>query len=177
MTAAALAPAPAAAQEPADIATGWDARVSFVPQPLPARWPAAKTVAAVEGSDVAPQQLPAVTKGASPAAKAPSRTARRRSAVPLSGIASYYWQGVKTASGEPFNPKELTAAHPRLRFGTRVRVTHLGNGRSVVVRINDRGPFKAGRIIDLSEAAADAIGMKTAGLAKVRLDILDTTQQ
>src|SRR6266508_6302650 len=66
------------------------------------------------------------------------------------GVASYYQYGRKTASGERFNPKGLTAAHRTLRFGTRVKVTHLKTGKSVIVRINDRGPFSGGRIIDLS---------------------------
>jgi rare lipoprotein A len=88
------------------------------------------------------------------------------------GIASYYWQPQRVASGGWFNPNGLTAAHRTLPFGTRVRVTHLGNGRSVVVRINDRGPFVRGRIIDLSRAAAGAIGMQGQGLARVRVDVL-----
>lgn len=88
------------------------------------------------------------------------------------GIASFYWQGVTTASGEPFDKTAMTAAHPSLPFNTRVRVTHLANGRSVVVRINDRGPFKPGRVIDLSEAAADALGMRGTGLAEVGLEVV-----
>jgi rare lipoprotein A len=88
------------------------------------------------------------------------------------GIASYYWQPQRVASGGWFNPNAMTAAHKTLPFGTRVRVTHLGNGRSVVVRINDRGPFVRGRIIDLSRAAAGAIGMQGQGLARVRMDVL-----
>ena len=90
----------------------------------------------------------------------------------LSGIASYYWQDQKTATGEVFDKMAMTAAHKTLPFGTRVRVTHLGNGRSVIVRINDRGPFKPGRVIDLSYAAAGAIDMRDKGLASVRLDVL-----
>jgi rare lipoprotein A len=88
-----------------------------------------------------------------------------------SGIASYYaYSGRHTASGEPMTPGALTAAHRTLPFGTMVRVTNDSTGRSVVVRINDRGPFVAGRVIDLSPAAAQAIGM--AGLAHVTLDIV-----
>ena len=75
------------------------------------------------------------------------------------GLASYYSEPQRLASGGRFNAHGLTAAHKSLPFGTRVRVTHLGNGRSVDVRINDRGPYIAGRIIDLSRAAAGAIGM------------------
>ncbi|MEO1205527.1 MAG: septal ring lytic transglycosylase RlpA family protein [Pseudomonadota bacterium] len=88
------------------------------------------------------------------------------------GIASYYWQPQKVASGGYFNPNALTAAHKTLPFGTRVRVTHLRNGRSVVVRINDRGPYIKGRIIDLSKRAAGVIGMQGSGIARVRVDIL-----
>lgn len=86
------------------------------------------------------------------------------------GLASWYGPGFAgrlTANGEVFNPNELTAAHKTLPFGTRVRVTSVRNGRSVVVRINDRGPFKPGRIIDLSRAAAEAIGMVGSGIARV----------
>lgn len=89
-----------------------------------------------------------------------------------SGMASYYWQGQMTASGTRFNPGALTAAHRSLPFGTRVRVTNRSNGRSVVVVINDRGPFVGGRIIDLSRAAAQAISMTGAGVAPVSLEVL-----
>jgi len=88
------------------------------------------------------------------------------------GLASFYWQGQLTASGERFDKSGLTAAHRTLPMGTKVRVTHLASGRAVTVRINDRGPFVQGRVIDLSEAAADAIGMRSAGLAAVRLDVV-----
>lgn len=84
------------------------------------------------------------------------------------GIASVYWEGSHTASGERFRPAALTAAHRLLPFGTRVRVTNLRNGRSVIVRINDRGPNVRGRIIDLSMGAAQVIGMS--GLTRVRID-------
>src|SRR5262245_36410656 len=90
----------------------------------------------------------------------------------LSGMASYYWQGQRVASGGWFNPNAMTAAHKSLPFGTRVRVTHAGSGRSVDVTINDRGPFVAGRIIDLSRAAASAIGMTSQGVAKVKVMVL-----
>jgi rare lipoprotein A len=89
-----------------------------------------------------------------------------------SGKASYYWQGQQTASGARFNPSAMTAAHRSLPFGTRVRVTNRSNGRSVVVTINDRGPFIAGRIIDLSRGAAQAISMTGAGVASVSLEVL-----
>jgi rare lipoprotein A len=81
-------------------------------------------------------------------------------------VAAYYGQefaGHRTASGETFNPGALTAAHRTLPFGTRVRVTNSRNGRSIIVRINDRGPFVKGRAIDLSSGAARAIGMGSTG--------------
>lgn len=87
-----------------------------------------------------------------------------------SGMASYYWQGQMTASGTRFNPNAMTAAHRTFPFGTRVRVTNKRNGKSVVVTINDRGPFIRGRIIDLSSAAAGVIGMKSAGVAPVTVE-------
>ncbi|MEZ5842927.1 MAG: septal ring lytic transglycosylase RlpA family protein [Hyphomicrobiaceae bacterium] len=86
-----------------------------------------------------------------------------------SGLASYYWQPQRVASGGWFNPNALTAAHKTLPFGTKVRVTNVRNGRSVVVTINDRGPFVAGRVIDLSKAAAGVIGMQSAGVVPVRI--------
>lgn len=92
---------------------------------------------------------------------------------PQDGVASWYGpahQGKKTASGEPFNQNALTAAHPRLPFGTQVRVTNLANDKQVVVRINDRGPYKSGRIIDLSRAAARKLGID--GIARVRVEVL-----
>lgn len=90
----------------------------------------------------------------------------------LSGLASYYWQDQMTASGERFDKRAMTAAHKTLPIGTRVRVTHVISGRTVVVRINDRGPFKPGRVIDLSEAAAEQIGMTGAGLAQVKVEVV-----
>jgi rare lipoprotein A len=88
------------------------------------------------------------------------------------GMASYYWQRQRVASGGWFNPNAMTAAHKTLPFGTRVRVTHMGNGKSVTVTINDRGPYVRGRIIDLSSAAAGAIGMKGSGVARVKVAVL-----
>jgi rare lipoprotein A len=88
------------------------------------------------------------------------------------GVASYYWQRQRVASGGWFNPSAMTAAHKTLPFGTRVRVTNRHNGRSAVVTINDRGPYIAGRVIDLSRAAAGAVGMIGQGLARVTLEVL-----
>lgn len=90
----------------------------------------------------------------------------------LQGIASFYWQPQRVAAGGWFNPNAMTAAHKTLPFGTKVRVTHLGNGKSVDVKINDRGPYIAGRIIDLSKAAAGVIGMQGQGVAKVKVTVL-----
>lgn len=92
-----------------------------------------------------------------------------------SGKASWYgpgFHGRKTASGERFNQNAMTAAHRSLPFGTKVRVTNKRNGRSVVLRINDRGPFTGGRIIDLSKAAASRIGLIASGTAPVTVRIL-----
>lgn len=90
----------------------------------------------------------------------------------LSGIASYYWQDQMTANGERFDKRAMTAAHPTLPFGTKVKVTDQSSGRAVVVRINDRGPFKPGRVIDLSEAAAQQLGMTGRGLTPVKIEIV-----
>ena len=91
------------------------------------------------------------------------------------GIASWYGgkhHGGPTASGERFDKNALTAAHRTLRMGTRVRVTRIKNGRVVIVRINDRGPYSKGRIIDLSEAAARRLDMIEDGIAKVKVEVL-----
>lgn len=91
------------------------------------------------------------------------------------GLASWYGgrhHGGPTASGERFDKRAMTAAHRTLKFQTRVRVTNRNNGRSVIVRINDRGPFVRGRIIDVSEAAAEQLGMKAAGVVPVKVERL-----
>lgn len=91
------------------------------------------------------------------------------------GTASWYgpgFYGNRTASGEVLRPGTLTAAHRSLPFGTRVRVTNLHNGRSAVVRINDRGPFHGSRVIDLAHGAASELGVTASGLAPVRLEVL-----
>lgn len=90
----------------------------------------------------------------------------------ISGQASYYWQPQKLASGGTFNPSAMTAAHKTLPFGTKVRVTNQHNGKSVVVTINDRGPYVAGRVIDLSAGAAGVIGMKQAGVVPVKIAVI-----
>jgi rare lipoprotein A len=92
------------------------------------------------------------------------------------GQASWYGPGFfgnRTASGEVLRPGTLTAAHRYLPFGTKVRVINLNNGLSTVVRINDRGPFSGGRIIDLAHGAAQAVGLTASGVASVRLEVID----
>ena len=94
----------------------------------------------------------------------------------VEGVASFYHDSLDrspTANAEEYRARYFTAAHRSLPFGTRVRVTHLGNGRSVWVRINDRGPFVEGRVIDLSRAAAKKLNMTDSGLARVRLEIYE----
>jgi rare lipoprotein A len=105
-----------------------------------------------------------------------TRSASRRDAGGIKtashGIASFYTEGTKTASGEKFNTLEMTAAHPTLPFGTKLRVTNVASGRSVTVRVNDRGPYVQGRVVDVSYSAADALGMVEKGVAKVKLDVV-----
>ena len=93
------------------------------------------------------------------------------------GKASWYKMGSRTASGERMDADALAGAHRSLPFGTRVRVDNLANGRSVVVRINDRGPFVRGRVIDVTRGAAERLGMIRAGVASVRVTVLEGAQQ
>lgn len=107
--------------------------------------------------------------------KVPNKTTTKTKGKVEKGEASYYadkFHGRPTASGEKYNKKAFTAAHKTLPFGTKVRVTNLNNNKSVDVIINDRGPFKAGRIIDLSRAAAEKIGLINDGVAKVTVEVL-----
>ncbi|SEM24801.1 septal ring lytic transglycosylase RlpA family protein [Bradyrhizobium sp. OK095] len=87
------------------------------------------------------------------------------------GVASFY-SDTETASGERFDKNELTAAHPSLPFGTKLRVTDVSSGRFVTVRVNDRGPYVHGRVVDISPSAAEALGMVDKGVANVRLDVV-----
>lgn len=117
-----------------------------------------------------------LTTGTLPPSTAPSRLVTKpasATAHAMVGVASYYWQGQKTASGEQFDKNGLTAAHRTLPMNTKVKVTHVDSGRSVVVRINDRGPFKPGRVVDVSDRAADILGFKARGLANVRLEVVN----
>lgn len=117
-----------------------------------------------------PPPAAAPTPVAAPAAPAPAATADR-----MEGLAAYYsnrLNGRKTASGQIFNQNALTGAHPTLPFGTKVKVTNTKNNRSIVVRINDRGPTQANRVIDLSRAAAGKLAMRRAGLVPVKLEVV-----
>ena len=89
------------------------------------------------------------------------------------GMASYYKSGRQTANGEAFRPGGMTAAHRTLKFGTRVKVVNLRNGKSVIVRINDRGPFIRGRIIDLAYGAAKVVGLHKSGVARVKIIVMN----
>lgn len=155
---AACAALPGCATEPTDVrAAAWatETRIEAAPFHPPEPKPAAR----IRTASLAPVRPP-VPAGSLTGSHA------------LAGIASFYWQEQRTASGEAFDKMALTAAHPTLPFGTRVKVTNRNNGRTVVVRINDRGPFKPGRVIDLSYAAADAIDMRAKGLVPVRLEVV-----
>jgi peptidoglycan lytic transglycosylase len=88
------------------------------------------------------------------------------------GKASWYKMGYRTASGERMNPRALAGAHRTLPFGTKVRVENLANGKSVVVRINDRGPFTGGRVIDVTQGAAEKLGMIRSGVARVKVTVV-----
>ena len=92
--------------------------------------------------------------------------------VAAGGVASFYTEDAKTASGEKYDPHELTAAHPSLPFGTKLRVTNTTTGKSVTVRVNDRGPYVPGRVVDVSYSAAQALGMVHSGTANVKLDVV-----
>lgn len=127
---------------------------------------------AQEQTAPAPKPVPAPAPAPKPAPKAePAESGK----VIGTGHASYYGDGFAgrpTANGETFNPSAMTAAHKTLPFGSKVKVTNTANGESVVVRVNDRGPFVAGRLIDLSEGAAQKIGMLGSGTANVKLELL-----
>ncbi len=119
--------------------------------------------------------------GASPALSAKETRHHHSSANNSNiGMASFYaakFNGRRTASGETFDNRAMTAAHRSLPFGTQVKVTNVRNGRSVVVRVNDRGPYAKGRIIDLTKAAAKKIGISHAGTARVKLEILSKNKR
>jgi rare lipoprotein A len=123
----------------------------------------------VRTTAVATNRRVAVAKKHTPFAS-PKTTAETPTAS--DGVASFYTEGTRTANGEKFDTNELTAAHPTLPFGTRLRVTNVSTGRSVTVRVNDRGPYVRGRVVDVSYSAADALGMVGSGVANVKLDVV-----
>ena len=142
-------------QRPSDIAA---------PAETPAQPAAPETSVGVQP---APSQLVPVQPTAKKSPAVPAK-------LPQTGEASWYGaqhQGKQTASGTIFDQARLTAAHPSLPFGSKIKVTNLGNGQTVEVEINDRGPFAENRIIDLSQAAARALGMIESGTATVRLEL------
>ena len=132
-------------------------------------------LAASAQAQTAPAGAPATAPAATPAPVAAPAAAPVAAAAGMEGLAAYYsdrLDGRRTASGQVFDQTKLTAAHQTLPFGTMVKVTNTKNGRSVVVRINDRGPTQAGRVIDLSRAAAAKLGMLRAGLVPVKLEVV-----
>ncbi len=125
------------------------------------------------GPDVVPDQ--GIIKQAPPTRLAPAAKPASRVLHSSNGKASWYgpgFYGNRTANGEVFRPGTMTAAHRTLPFGTKVKVTNLWNGRTTVVRINDRGPFHGNRVIDLAHGAAHSLGLTASGIAQVRLDVL-----
>jgi rare lipoprotein A len=99
-------------------------------------------------------------------------TSGQTSARDFSGMASFYWEGERVATGARYNPDGMTAAHRTLPFGTRLQVTDLISKRSVVVTVNDRGPFVAGRVLDLSRGAATALGMVDRGVTPIKATVM-----
>jgi rare lipoprotein A len=119
---------------------------------------------------------PPVSQHPATAKKTPSTRKGRPYQVGTASWYGEYFQGKETASGEPYDMYDMTAAHPSLPLGTYVKVTNLRNGRAVVVRVNDRGPVVDGRIIDLSYGAAKALHLERQGIQQVRLDLVSQPQ-
>jgi rare lipoprotein A len=160
-TAAAAATRPAATTSPdrsQERANRSEQRITAAPETTPSESPS-------------PSPSPKVSKTASPAPKPPSGGGSVVSSETCQ--ASFYTdEGSRTANGEIFHVNDFTAAHKTLAFNTRVRVTNTKNGKSVVVRINDRGPFVAGRCLDLTPAAFNTISNQSAGVATVKYEVL-----
>jgi len=135
------------------------------PQAAPAQ------VAPQRRASVAHRRVAAVSRKHTPFAGRPAAAKLAALTDSSVGIASFYKYEAKTASGEQFNPRELTAAHRTLPFGTRLRVTNVATGQSVTLRVNDRGPFIPGRVVDVSHSAAKELGMIDRGITKVRLEV------
>lgn len=160
------------------------AGIGFAPLAASSAAPAQSDFQASTGMDAAaaaafvellPVQPGSATIKSESAAIVPAEISAPQESVIGRGSASYYadkFNGRRTASGERFDNDEMTAAHRTLPFGSRVRVTNPGNGRSVVVRINDRGPFTRGRMIDVSRAAAQELGLIARGHGNVELALL-----
>ncbi len=126
------------------------------------------------------REIPPIAKIPSPPETEQAPPATSQPTMMETGVASWYgpkFHGKLTASGEVFNQEKFTAAHQTLPWGSRVKVTNLANGKSVDVRINDRGPFGKGRIIDLSRAAARALGMVGQGITTVRVEWLSDSER
>ncbi|POM25978.1 RlpA-like protein precursor [Actinomadura rubteroloni] len=146
------------------------------PRPAAAAQPTAAPLA--DAPRATPSATPTRTRKARPA-KPLAQSVRDEKPKPKPKVldsgtceASFYGEGQMTASGEPFDPSGLTAAHKTLPLGSKVRVTNQNNGKSVVVRINDRGPFVAGRCLDLSTGAMSAVGGMGSGVIPVRYEVL-----
>lgn len=137
---------------------------------------ASSTDVAIREADSEPAPEESLIKQVPPTPIAPAPKPASRVVHSAKGEASWYgpgFYGNRTANGEVFRPGTLTAAHRTLPFGTKVRVTNLNNGRVAVVRINDRGPFHGGRIIDLAHGAAQQLGVTSSGVAQVKLEVID----
>jgi rare lipoprotein A len=128
------------------------------------------------GCVTAPAPVASITAADAPiATAAPPQPVRSTRMVPqrrFEGLASFYSHGTRVASGERFDPDALTAAHPSLPFGTKLKVSDPKSGKSVVVTVNDRGPFVRGRVLDLSRGAARALGMESRGVDHVTAQVL-----
>jgi rare lipoprotein A len=123
----------------------------------------------------APATEPTSSFAAAPSAESPVAAKATKSTKSMNGLAAVYsdkFIGRKTASGQKFCQRQLTAAHRSLPLGTKVRVTNIRNSKSIEVCINDRGPFHARRVIDLSTAAAEKVGMGRKGIALVKLEVV-----
>jgi rare lipoprotein A len=162
ITTAIAAGAGQAAGETGAHVAGWTAVVA--PEAVAARDPSWSFIVARIKQRSRPDVAELTPAGALPSLTGPTHA--------LSGLASYYHEQQQTASGERFDRRQMTAAHRTLPFNSRVRVIDTRSGKAVVVRINDRGPYKPGRIIDLSEAAANALGIRTSGVTRVKLEVV-----
>ena len=159
------------APEPRPAATAEEVRASEAT--ALAEKPAEKSAAKSDGAKAEPKKAPTKPKD-----KAPAKSVAKIAPFTQTGMASWYgpgFAGRPTASGEKFDPNDMTCAHPKLKFGTRVQVTNLDNGKSVVVRVNDRGPFAKGRIIDLSKEAAKRLGFIEKGHTKVKVEVVGSS--